>query len=190
MIEAVTVFCGSGPGAHPRYSHDARLFGRLLAERGLKLVYGGGRTGLMGELAEGALEAGGEVIGVIPHHLAQREIAHEELTELLVVDDMHQRKARLAALGDCFVALPGGSGTLEEFFEAWTWRRLGLHGKPCALLNTRDYWNGLLTMLRRMAQEEFLSGPDVQEIVVEPTPQRLVERIVTAEHSAPGKATY
>jgi uncharacterized protein (TIGR00730 family) len=183
-IQSVTVFCGSGSGARTEYADDARLFGRLLAERGLRLVYGGGRTGLMGELANAALSAGGTVVGVIPRHLAEREIAHDGLTELLVVDDMHQRKARLAALGDCFVSLPGGSGTLEEFFEAWTWRRLGLHGKACALLNTLSYWDGLITMLERMAAERFLGEPDVKGLVVDTDPRRLMDRLLIGDAPA------
>ncbi|MFW5689290.1 MAG: TIGR00730 family Rossman fold protein [Spirochaetota bacterium] len=184
-IERVTVFCGSGPGSQPDYVRDAAAFGRLLAEAGVTVVYGGGRTGLMGALADAAMERGGEVVGVIPRHLVEREAAHQGISELIVVDDMHQRKARLAALGDCFVSLPGGSGTLEEFFEAWTWRRLALHAKTCALLNTLDYWNGLLTMLRRMAREEFLSEPDLDELLVAREPQRLVEQLLGTER-APG----
>ena len=177
-IEAVTVFCGSGSGARDEYAREARAFGRLLAERGLSLVYGGGRTGLMGELADAALEAGATVTGGIPRHLVEREVAHDNLSELIVVDDMHQRKARLAALGDCFVALPGGSGTLEEFFEVWTWRRIGLHEKRCALLNTLGYWDGLLTMLSRMEAERFLRDGDLQSIIVEKTPAGLLDALV------------
>lgn len=178
-MQAVTVYCGSGSGARPEYAADAREFGRRLAKLGLALVYGGGRTGLMGELADATLGAGGHVTGVIPRHLVQREVAHEGLTELLIVDDMHQRKARLASLGDCFVALPGGSGTLEEFFEAWTWYRLGLHDKPCALLNTLGYWDGLLTMLGRMEAERFLREGDRDNIVVEREPDALLRRVVS-----------
>lgn len=177
-IESVTVFCGSGSGARSEYARDARAFGRLLADRNISLVYGGGRAGLMGTIADAALAAGATVIGVIPRHLVEREVAHEELSELIVVDDMHQRKARLAALGDCFVALPGGSGTLEEFFEAWTWRRIGLHEKRCALLNTLGYWDGLLTMLSRMEAEQFLRSGDLRSILVEKTPSRLVDALV------------
>ncbi|MFW6355201.1 MAG: TIGR00730 family Rossman fold protein [Spirochaetota bacterium] len=177
-IQSVTVFCGSGSGARPEYTEHAHLFGRLLAEHGLRVVYGGGRTGLMGALADAVLEAGGSVVGVIPQHLVDREAAHEGVSELMIVDDMHQRKARLAALGDCFVSLPGGSGTLEEFFEAWTWRRLGLHAKPSALLNTLGYWNGLIAMLERMAVEQFMGEPDVRELVVEDAPETLMDRLV------------
>lgn len=178
-IESVTVFCGSGSGAREEYARDARAFGRLLAERDLSLVYGGGRTGLMGELADAALAAGATVTGVIPRHLVEREVAHDGLSDLIVVDDMHQRKARLAALGDCFVALPGGSGTLEEFFEAWTWRRIGLHEKACALLNTLGYWDGLLTMLSRMEAEQFLRAGDLDGLLVEPTPAGLLDALAS-----------
>lgn len=184
-VKSVTVFCGSGLGSRPAYERDARAFGEQLARRGLTLVYGGGRTGLMGALADAVLEQGGRATGVIPRHLVDREVAHDGLTELIVVEDMHQRKARLAALGDCFVSLPGGSGTLEEFFEAWTWRRLGLHAKPSALLNTAQYWDGLITMLERMAAERFLSEPDLRELVVESAPDRLLDRLLAIGGTGP-----
>lgn len=173
--KAVTVFCGSGFGSRNEYRRDANEFGRLIGERGITLVYGGGRTGLMGELADAALAAGGTVVGVIPKHLVEHEIAHEGLSELIIVKDMHERKARLGALGDCYVALPGGSGTLEEFFEVWTWKRIGLHTKTCALLNTCAYWEGLITMLRRMGEEAFIHGPDIDELVIETSPERLLD---------------
>jgi len=130
------VFCGSSPGRRGEYRSLAEVLGRTLARRGLDLVYGGGRVGLMGVVADAVLDGGGRVIGVIPEALARKEVAHDRLTELEIVDTMHRRKARMAELSDAFVALPGGLGTLEELFEIWTWGQLGIHGKPLGLLDT------------------------------------------------------
>src|SRR5689334_13523463 len=134
-VKRVCVFCGSSPGARPAYAAAAAALARCLVTRGLGLVYGGGNVGLMGVLADAALAAGGEVIGVIPRALVDLEVAHTGLRDLRVVDSMHERKATMAELADAFVALPGGMGTLEELFEVWTWAQLGLHAKPCALLD-------------------------------------------------------
>ena len=134
-MKSIGIFCGSSAGEHPLYLDTARLVGRTLAQQGLALVYGGGKVGLMGAVADAALEAGGVVIGVMPRGLVEREIAHRGLTELHVVEDMHERKTKMAALADGFIALPGGAGTLEEIFEQWTWAQLGIHEKPCAFLN-------------------------------------------------------
>ncbi|STW42923.1 lysine decarboxylase family protein [Klebsiella variicola] len=131
-MKSIGIFCGSSAGEHPLYLDTARLVGRTLAQQGLALVYGGGKVGLMGAVADAALEAGGVVIGVMPRGLVEREIAHRGLTELHVVEDMHERKTKMAALADGFIALPGGAGTLEEIFEQWTWAQLGIHEKPCA----------------------------------------------------------
>ncbi len=177
ILRSVTVFCGSGTGNRPAYVEAAKAFGHLLASNGLTLVYGGGRTGLMGAVADASLASGGEVIGIIPRHLFEREVGHTEVSELVVVGDMHERKAMLAERGDCFVTLPGGSGTLEEFFEAWTWKRLGLHKKPIAFLNSDDYWSGLVETLRNMAAAGFLDSADLDEIIVEETPAALLERL-------------
>jgi uncharacterized protein (TIGR00730 family) len=176
-LKNVTVFCGSGLGNRPAYAEGARAFGRLVAERGLTIVYGGGRSGLMGELADAALGAGGTVVGIIPEHLFDREVGHTGITDLVVVRDMHARKAMLAARGDCFVTLPGGSGTLEEFFEAWTWRRIGLHDKPIGFLNTDGYWSRLVDTLTNMADAGFLDRQDLDDIVVEADPVRLLDRL-------------
>lgn len=153
---SVCVFCGSSPGAHPDYEAAARDLGAALARAGEQVVYGGASIGLMGALADAALEAGGDVVGVIPQSLVDREIAHRGLSELHVVATLHERKARMAELADAFVALPGGAGTLEELFEVYTWGQLGLHSKPVALVNVRGYWDGLLAFLDHALAEGFI----------------------------------
>jgi uncharacterized protein (TIGR00730 family) len=137
----------------------AREMGHEIARRGLRLVYGGAKVGLMGALADAAMASGGEVIGVIPHALVDKEIGHEGLSRLLIVDSMHERKARMAELSDGFVALPGGVGTLEEIFEIWTWGQLGFHAKPAAFLNVRGYYDGLRGFLDHAVGEAFLRAP-------------------------------
>jgi uncharacterized protein (TIGR00730 family) len=155
------VFTGASAGASPEYARAADAFGRELAGAGVGVVYGGGRVGLMGVVADAVLDAGGEVIGVIPQSLVDAEIAHRGLTDLRVVDTMHRRKATMADLADAFVALPGGAGTLDELFEAWTWQQLGLHDKPVALLNTGGYWDPLLAALDHMSVAGFIR-PDAR----------------------------
>lgn len=156
---SVCVFCGASPGGDPAYRAAAEAMGREIAGRGLRLVYGGARVGLMGAVADAALGAGGEVIGVLPHALADKEIAHDGLTRLEVVASMHERKARMAELSDGFIALPGGAGTLEEIFEIWTWGQLGFHAKPAAFLNVRGYYNGLRAFVDHAVGEAFLRAP-------------------------------
>ncbi|WP_058913777.1 TIGR00730 family Rossman fold protein [Entomohabitans teleogrylli] len=155
-MTAVGVFCGSSGGQLPVYMAAAREVGKALAEAGLSIVYGGGKVGLMGAVAGSAMAHGGRVTGVMPGSLVEREIAHDGLTELLVVKDMHERKTRMGELADAFIALPGGAGTLEEIFEQWTWAQLGLHHKPCAFLNVNGYYEPLREMIRRMVAEGFL----------------------------------
>ncbi len=155
-MKSIGIFCGSSAGEHPLYLETARLVGRTLAQQGLALVYGGGKVGLMGAVADAALEAGGVVIGVMPRGLVEREIAHRGLTELHVVEDMHERKTKMAALADGFIALPGGAGTLEEIFEQWTWAQLGIHEKPCAFLNIKGYYDPLQAMVDNMVREGFM----------------------------------
>ena len=150
------VFCGSRPGVRPAYTAAAEELGRLLANRGIGLVYGGASVGLMGAIANAALAAGGEVIGVIPRDLVRREVAHTALGDLRVVDTMHQRKARMAELADGFLVLPGGYGTLEELLEIVTWAQLRLHAKPVILINTLGYWDGLLAFLDSAVAAGFL----------------------------------
>lgn len=173
-IRRVAVFCASNPGARPAYVEAAAALGRAIAAQGWGLVYGGGRVGMMGALADAALEAGGEVIGVMPHGLVQREVAHHRLTALHVVDSMHERKAMIADLADAFVTLPGGIGTLEEFFEAWTWGQLGVHRKPVALLDVAGYWAPLLALLRHAEAEAFLRGALADWLTVYDTPEAVV----------------
>ncbi|MBA3917734.1 MAG: TIGR00730 family Rossman fold protein [Gemmatimonas sp.] len=158
VLQRVGVYCGGNDGARPAYVALARTLGQTLARRGIGLVYGGGRTGLMGAMADAALAAGGEVIGVMPHGLVEREVAHRELTHLHIVDSMHERKAMMASLADAFITLPGGIGTLEEFFETWTWAQLGVHRKPMGLLDVDGFWEPLLSMLAYMDSEGFLRG--------------------------------
>ena len=155
-VTSLCVYCGSSSGEHPEYAEQARAFGAEMARRDITLVYGGGNVGLMGVVADGVLACGGKVIGVIPRQLVDREVAHAGLTELQVVDTMHQRKTRMFELSDAFVALPGGFGTLDEMFEMLTWSQLGLHGYPCAFLDVRGYYAPLRGMMDHMVGEGFV----------------------------------
>ena len=157
-MKRVCVFCGSNSGANPAYAQAATALGRLLAEQGRTLVYGGGNVGLMGVVADAALAAGGQVIGVIPEAMLKWEVGHPNLTELRVVASMHERKATMADLADSFIALPGGIGTLEELFEVWTWGQLGLHGKPLGFLDVAGYFERLHAFLDHMADEGFVKA--------------------------------
>src|SRR5215471_18265386 len=156
MLKRVCVFCGSNVGARSAYVEAAESLGKLLVDRKMGLVYGGGKVGLMGKVADTVLAAGGEVIGVIPQSLMRREIAHAGLTDLRVVDSMHQRKALMAELSDAFIALPGGFGTFEELCEIVTWAQLGLHAKPCGVLNVEGYYDQLLGLFDHGVEEKFL----------------------------------
>ena len=156
MIRRICVFCGSNKGASGDYVDAARALGTLFAKEGIALVYGGGSVGLMGELADSVLASGGEVIGVIPHALWAREVGHRGLTDLRIVDTMHERKAMMADLSDAFIALPGGLGTLEEIFEVWTWAQLGLHQKPLGFLDVNGYYAPLMQFLDRAVRERFV----------------------------------
>ena len=153
---AICVYCGSSSGNHPEYAEQARLFGTEMAQRGMALVYGGGNVGLMGIVADAVLAGGGKVIGVIPRQLVELEVAHPGLSELVVVETMHQRKTRMYELSDAFVALPGGFGTMDEMFEMLTWAQLGLHQYPCAFLNVRGYYRDLRAMMNHMVDENFV----------------------------------
>jgi uncharacterized protein (TIGR00730 family) len=155
-MKSVCVYCGSAFGAKPVYAEAAKAFGRALVAAGLTLVYGGGRVGLMGVIADEVLSAGGRVVGVIPELLVSKEVGHNGLTELHVVPDMHRRKKMMADLSDAFVALPGGAGTLEELFEVYTWAQLGYHQKPVALFNIDGYYDPLITMLAHTVEEGFM----------------------------------
>lgn len=159
------MFCGSNDGDKPAYRDGAIAVGRALVRRGFGIVYGGGRVGLMGTVADAVLAAGGEVIGIIPEALAAREVAHRHLTELHVVGSMHERKALMAALSDGFLALPGGFGTLEEVFEVVTWRQLGYHDKPCAILNVEAYYDALIAFCDTAAARGFVHKPDREALI-------------------------
>nr|WP_218221406.1 TIGR00730 family Rossman fold protein [Nesterenkonia sp. Act20] len=170
----MTVFTGSASGTDPEYTTETRELGSALAAVGISVVYGGAMVGLMGHLADAALGAGGEVHGVIPEVLMDREVAHQGLTSLELVPDMHTRKSRMAELGDGFIALPGGMGTLEEFFEVWTWQYLGLHAKPVGLYNVKGFWDPLLRMVEHMVAEGFMSPARRDALVISADPQDLI----------------
>jgi len=176
-LSTVCVFCGSSPGARPAYRDAAEALGRVLAAQGRTLVYGGGNVGLMGVIADAVLASGGRVIGVIPQHLVAREIAHTGVTELRTVASMHERKQLMADLADTFVLLPGGLGSLEEFFEVWTWGQLGLHRKPYGLLNVDGYFDPLLAFLDHAVAERFLRREQRELLLVDHDPERLLARL-------------
>src|ERR687894_2081084 len=172
-MRRLCVFSGSSPGGHPDYAQSAAELGRALAAQGIGLVYGGAQVGLMGTIADAALEAGGEAVGVIPQALVDREIGHRGLTELHVVDSMHERKALMAELSDAFVAVPGGIGTLEELIEVYTWSQLGLHRKTCGLLNVRGYYDHLAAFLDHAVAQEFLPEQHRALLVAAAAPDEL-----------------
>lgn len=187
-MKNVCVFCGSSFGRKPAYARAARQLGAALATRGLGLVYGGGSIGLMGAVADGALEAGTPVVGVIPRALARREIAHHGLTRLEVVPSMHARKARMARLSDAFVAMPGGIGTLEELFEVLTWGYLGIHAKPTGLLDVGGYWKPLVRLLDHAVEEGFLRPEHRRLVVIDKSPDRLLGRLLA--HRVPAATRW
>jgi uncharacterized protein (TIGR00730 family) len=176
-VRRVCVFCGASSGRLPDYAEAARAFGAAAAARGLGIVYGGGRVGLMGAVADAALGAGGEVIGVIPQELVDRELAHGGLTELHIVGSLHERKALMAELSDAFVALPGGFGTLDELLEQLTWSQLGLHAKPVGLFEVREYWRPLIALARHATEEGFVRESDLGAIAVGADAEGLLDRL-------------
>jgi uncharacterized protein (TIGR00730 family) len=183
-LRSVCVFCGSNTGARPSYAVMAEGLGRVLAERGIRVVYGGGRVGLMGVVADAALAAGGEVVGVIPQHLMDREVGHTGLTDLRVTSSMHERKALMADLADGFVALPGGFGTLEELAETLTWSQLGLQAKPFGLLDVEGFYEPLLRFLDHTVAERFVT-PEHQALVLSADdPSVLLDRLGAWEPGA------
>ena len=183
-LKRICVFCGSSVGARPNYAEAAGELGRTLAGRGLGVVFGGGKVGLMGVLADAALAAGGEAIGVIPEALVAREIAHNGLTKLHVVRSMHERKTLMADLADAFIALPGGFGTFEEFFEAVTWTQLGIHRKPCGLLNMDGYYDALLALLDRAVSDGFIRGVNRSLVLDAPDVPMLLAKLETFRPTA------
>ena len=178
-MHRVCVFCGSSAGARPAYVDAARSLGAAIARRGLALVYGGASVGLMGTVADAALRAGGEVVGVIPGALEKKELAHPGLSRLEVVGSMHERKARMAELADAFVALPGGMGTLEELAEIVTWAQLGLHRKPVGLLDAASYWKPLVAFFDHAVEEGFLRAEHRAIVALEREPDRLLDRLAS-----------
>jgi uncharacterized protein (TIGR00730 family) len=181
---SLCVYCGSRSGTTPAFQEVAAEVGRWIGQHRGQLVYGGGNNGLMGILADAVLSAGGRVVGVIPQALVEREWAKRDCTELHVVDNMHQRKSMMAERADAFLALPGGIGTFEEFFEAWTWRQLGYHGKPIGLLNTGGYYDPLLDFLGRSVQHGFMSDWQMDLLTVGSEPQALLATLVQAAGSS------
>ena len=178
-MNRICVFCGSNPGTLPAYAEAARELGTLLAGRRIGLVYGGGSVGLMGQLAQAALEGGGEVIGVIPRDLYEKKVAFTGLADLRVVESMHERKALMADLADGFIALPGGIGTLEEFFEVLTWAQLGLHRKPCGLLDVHQHHARLTGFLDHLVEQGFLWPAHRSMVLIEERPEALLQRFET-----------
>jgi uncharacterized protein (TIGR00730 family) len=175
-VRSVCVYCGSSEGNRPEYGAAARVLGRALAERGIELVYGGAQVGLMGQLANAALEHGGRVIGVIPQMLVRKEIAHPQLTALHVTASMHERKQKMADLSEGFIALPGGIGTFEELFEIWTWAQLGLHQRPCGLLNAAGYYDDLVRFLDHATASGFIRAEQRRMLSVESDVDALLAR--------------
>ena len=183
-LHSLCVFCGSSFGNRPEYAAAAADVGRLLAERGIRLVYGGGNVGLMGVLADSALAAGGEVVGVIPQMLVDRELAHRGITDLRIVTTMHERKAMMADLSDAFLALPGGLGTFEELCEALTWTQLGIHAKPCGALNVAGYFDHLELLLDQAVREGFVRPGDRGNLLIDDSAELLLARL---EGQLPGQ---
>lgn len=183
-MQSLCVYCGSRNGADPLFVDNARSMGTEIARRGWTLVYGGGSVGLMRATADAVLAAGGRAVGVIPHLLMEREVGHRGLTELHVVDNMHQRKQKMADLADGFVALPGGVGTLEELFEVWTWSQLGYHRKPIGLLNAGGYYDPLLDFLAQMERQDFVATSTRELLIVDADPAALCGRLAEAAEAA------
>ena len=183
-VERICVFCGSSPGARPAYREATAELARLLVSEGIGVVYGGGGVGLMGALADAVLREGGEITGVIPRSLVTREIGHCDVVDMRIVGSMHERKAMMADLSDAFVALPGGIGTLEELFEVYTWSQLGLHEKPCALLNVEGYFDGVAAFLDHAVNERFLREETRELLLVDQDARRLLDRLRAFEPQA------
>jgi uncharacterized protein (TIGR00730 family) len=179
-IERLCVFCGSSSGNNPAYANAAEQLGRELAAAGIALVFGGGRVGLMGALANAVLSAGGRAIGVMPKSLVEKEIAHTSLTELRIVNSMHERKALMADLADAFALLPGGFGSWEEFCEIFTWLQLGIHRKPCAVLNVAGYYDSLVLQASRAVYDGFVPPSHLESLLIETDPRLLLSRLGAA----------
>jgi hypothetical protein len=187
---SLCIYCGSREGSEPAYGRAAELVGTLIGRLGWQLVYGGGRAGLMGRVADAALAAGATVVGVIPRSLMQRELGHPGLAELHVVDTMHQRKQMMAQRADAFLALPGGIGTFEELFEVWTWRQLGYHDKPLGLLNVERYYDALVEFIAQTEQRGFVTAGQRDLLQVDDDPRRLLERLAALAGTAGAPDDY
>ncbi len=189
-MKRICVFCGSSPGAKPDYIQTARLLGRTLAKMKITLVYGGASVGTMGQLAKSCLESGGEVIGVIPKKLVEMEVSYKGLTRLHVVETMHERKAMMAELADGFIAMPGGLGTIEEFFEVLTWAQLGMHRKPCGLLNICHFYDKLMDFLDLTVEEQFVEINHRGMIQIDESPEGLLKKFETYQAPKTNKAAW
>jgi uncharacterized protein (TIGR00730 family) len=183
-VRRLAVYCGSAPGSSPVFADATRATAIAMAGRGVDLVYGGGRLGLMGLIADNVLASGGKVFGVIPRALVQLEVAHTGLTELHTVETMHERKATMTDLADAFLALPGGIGTLDELFEAWSWNALGYHKKPFCLLNVEGYWDGMIEFIDHATQSGFLSAQRREQLLVAATPEEALDLLDEAAAAA------
>lgn len=183
---SICVYCGSRPGERPEFTASARAVGHWIGERGGQLVYGGGRTGLMGTVAEATREAGGRVVGIIPQALVDKEVANRACDELLIVDTMHERKALMGERADAFLALPGGIGTFEELFEIWTWRQLGYHDKPIGILNVAGYYDGLLAFMAHSVGEGLMSSWQMELVRSGDAREPLLEALVEESRRRPG----
>jgi uncharacterized protein (TIGR00730 family) len=186
----ICVYCGSRHGARPAYTFAAQTLGQAIGAQGWQLVYGGGKVGLMGEVADAALAAGAHVVGVIPESLQQREVGHTGLSELHVVRTMHQRKQMMAERADVFIAMPGGIGTLEELYEVWTWRQLGYHDQPIGLLNIEGYYDALLSFMDHSVAEGFLSADQRSSVIVGSDPTELLLRLAAGVATSQGKDDF
>jgi uncharacterized protein (TIGR00730 family) len=183
-LDQLAVYCGSAPGSDPVFAEAARATAAAMVKRKVQLVYGGGRLGLMGLIADTMLELGGEVYGVIPQALVDIEVAHPSVTELHIVETMHERKAKMTELSDGFLALPGGIGTLDEFFEAWSWNALGYHKKPFCLLNVEGFWDGLIAFIDHATEKGFLSAQRRRQLLVASSPEEALELLDEAAEAA------
>ncbi len=183
-LDQLAVYCGSAEGSDPLFADAARATAKAMVSNGVELVYGGGRLGLMGLIADSVLELGGRVYGVIPTALVDLEVAHTGVTELYTVANMHERKAKMTDLADAFLCLPGGIGTLDELFEAWSWNVLGYHAKPFCLLNVGGFWDGLIAFIDHATESGFLSGPRRQQMLVADTPEQALKLLDEAAGTA------
>lgn len=183
-VRRLAVYCGSAPGSSPVFAEAARATAKAMVGQGVELVYGGGRLGLMGLIADSVLELGGQVYGVIPAALVELEVAHEGITKLHRVETMHQRKAKMTELADAFLALPGGIGTLDELFEAWSWNALGYHAKPFCLLNVEGFWDGMIDFMDHATRNGFLSPQRRKQLLVASTPEEALEYLDEAAAAA------